>query len=184
MKLNAAQSSIVTWGILGAVGLALGYVFIKYAAPKLAQGAGSGIGNTLGGLLQGLSHNNLSEGKDTSGNPLPPEGFGGDENYNYSGFGGLSTPAALVNQTLGGLPAAGGEALGGGLFSVFGPTDTTSSTYYTVTFPDGSRHAIGNASVDSNNRFQYGGNTWILGNDGSGNRIATPLTTVYGSGSG
>jgi hypothetical protein len=196
VRLDPLQRDIVGWGVLGIVIAGVGYIAIKYGLPALTNAAKNAAGpvannvaatggNAVGGFLQGLSFNNLTQGLDASGNPLPPTGFGGDANYNYSGYGGLSTPAAVVNQLTGGLAADAGEGIGGGLFSIFGSTSSApDATYYTVYFPDGSRHAINASSVDSNFRFSYGGNVYSLGQDGSGNRIATPISTVYGSGSG
>lgn len=196
VRMDPLQRDIVGWGILGLVIAGVGYLAIKYGLPALtnaAKNAAGGVGNAttaaggnlLGGLFQGLSYNNLTQGLDSNGNPLPATGFGGDENYNYSGFGVLSTPAAAINQATGGLAADAGEGIGSGLFSLFGSSSVAAdATYYTVYFPDGSRHAINSSAVDNNYRFAYGGVTYSLGQDGSGNRIATPVTTVYGSGSG
>jgi hypothetical protein len=157
MKLAADQRYIATWGIFGLIAAGIAYVAIKYILPSIANSATAAATN---------SH-------DLSGAPV-----------SYAGFGAPGVLGGATNSLLGGAPASAGEALGSGLFSIFGSAPTGSTTYYRVTFPDGSVHAIGNATVDANNRFAYGGNTYTLGDDGSGNKIATALTTVYGSGSG
>lgn len=70
------------------------------------------------------------------------------------------------------------------LSSWFGPSMSGSSVYHLVTFvDDGSRHAVGAGSVDSNGQFQWTGFppgsqapvTYQLGQDGSGNWVASPV---------
>jgi hypothetical protein len=185
MKVDPFQRDIVGWGVIGVVAVALGYVVIKWVIPAIANAAASsaanaagsltsGAANTVGAALNGLSNNQLTSSQtDLTGS-----------NVNYSGFGPASSLGAAVNGLTGGAAASGGESIGSGLFSLFGSSPSGSSVYYTVNFPDGSKHAIGDATIDSNNRFTYNGAQYILGDDGSGNKIATALTTVYGSGSG
>lgn len=174
MRLDPLQRDLLTWGGIGVVVIGVGYVLLKWVLPNLAQTATSGVANTVQGALQGLSSNQLTQNQtDLSGG-----------NVDYSGFGPASSLGAAVNGLTGGAAASTGEAVGSGLFSLFGSQPTGSSTYYTVTFPDGSRHAIGDATIDSNSNFSYGGVNYRLGDDGTGKKIATPLTTIYGSGAG
>jgi hypothetical protein len=156
--MDVVQKEIVSWGIFGTVAVVGVYAFIKWGLPGLANAAKA-----------------ASQSTDADGNPI-----------DYSDGGGLIVGplAAGFNKLSGGNLASFGEDIGGGLFSIFGAAPTGSSTYYSVVFPDGSSHSIGNADVDQNSRFSYGGNTWILGDDGFGNKIATAVSTVYGSGSG
>lgn len=100
----------------------------------------------------------------------------------YEGAGIPGTLGNLTNQALGGAPQAIGESIGGGLYSLFGAAPQGSDTFYRVTFPDGSVHAVGNARIDAANTFEYGGVRYKLGDDGYGNKVATAVTTVYGSG--
>lgn len=156
--MDVVQKELVGWGIFGLVGAAGIYALIKWGLPALSDAAKKAAQST-----------------NANGEPI-----------DYSDGGGLilGPLAAGVNNLSGGNLASLGETVGGGLFSVFGASPIGSSTYYRTQFPDGSVHAIGNATVDSNGRFQFGGNTWLMGDDGSGNKIATALTTVYGTGSG
>jgi len=48
-----------------------------------------------------------------------------------------------------------GEALGSKLFDLFHPNAVGESLYYTVTFPNGARHAIPSGAVDSAGQFDY-----------------------------
>jgi hypothetical protein len=186
MKLDPLQRDVVMWSGIGVVVLGLGYIIIKWVIPAIANAAAnsaasaagsvaSGAANTVGSALQGLSKNSLTQGAtDFSGNAV-----------DYSQAGAVFAPvAAAENNLSGGLLASSGESIGSGLFSLFGPKDTSPSVYYSVQFPDGSKHAIGDTSVDSTGNFSYGGVTYRLGDDGYGHKLATPLTTIYGSGAG
>lgn len=61
------------------------------------------------------------------------------------------------------------DALASGLYRLFGPDEEFGdSLYYTIGFPDGSRHAIPSSSVQKNATFQYQ-NMWyqmLMGKDG------------------
>lgn len=185
MKMDFAQRDVVTWGGIGLAVLAVGYLVIKYAIPAIANAAAgsaakaagsvaSGVGNTLAAVNDGFSNNALTTGStDWSGDTV-----------NYTGHGLLSTLGAGANDVSGGGFASLGTGIGGGLFSIFGSAPASSSTYYTVYFPDGSKHAIGDATVDGANNFSYGGVQYRLGDDGYGNHVATPLSTIYGTGAG
>lgn len=100
----------------------------------------------------------------------------------YAGAGIAGTLGAGTNSVLGGAPQAIGESIGSGLFSLFGASPQGSDTFYRVTFPDGSVHAVGNAAIDAASTFTFGGVRYKLGDDGYGNKVATAVTTVYGSG--
>lgn len=155
--MDPVQKEIVSWGIFGTVAVVGVYAFIKWGLPGLANAA-----------------KKASQSVDAQGNPI-----------DYSGAGPLLGPlASFSNAITGGNAASLGSGIGGSLFSVFGTTPDQDTVYYTTTFPDGSRHTVPSNTVDSNGRFSFGGTTWILGDDGSGNKLATALTTVYGSGSG
>lgn len=49
------------------------------------------------------------------------------------------------------------SALGSGLYKLFGPADIGTNLYYTVTFPDNSRHAVPSNTVDSTGAFTWTG---------------------------
>lgn len=110
----------MVWAGLGIAGLGIAYLVISYAIPaftKAATGAvgdvASGIGNAAQAAVGGLDTNALTQGG-------PSTGFGGDENYDYTGFGALSTPAAAANKVTGGLLADVGETIGGWFYDAFG----------------------------------------------------------------
>ena len=162
MKLAADQQYVVGWAGLGLLGIGILYVAIKYALPALAKQAANAA-------------KAASQSTDSNGNPV-----------DYSGAGPIVGPiASASNYLTGGTAATLGTGIGGGLFSIFGASSPNQgNTYYTTTFPDGSMHTVNSDSVDANARFNYNGQTYILGDDGSGHKIATALSTVYGSGSG
>lgn len=72
------------------------------------------------------------------------------------GVGGVASAAA--DAVAGGYNSAV-DALSSGLFRLFGPQDLSSdnTTYYTVGFPDGSKHAISADRVNSDGTFQWAG---------------------------
>ena len=79
----------------------------------------------------------------------------------YLGYKALSagaqaatTAAAAVGQAF----TSTQDALASGLYSLFGPTENFGpTTYYTVTFPDGSRHAVGSDIVNASGQFTWTG---------------------------
>lgn len=92
----------------------------------------------------------------------------------------VSTAAGAVGQAF----TSTQDALASGLYSLFGPTENFgSTTYYTVTFPDGSRHAVGADLVDGSGQFTWTG--YPAGSqppqqlqivvDASGNKFATAI---------
>lgn len=46
-----------------------------------------------------------------------------------------------------------GEAIGSGLYDFFHPNQVGETTFYVVTFPDGSRHSVPASAVDSSGVF-------------------------------
>jgi hypothetical protein len=173
MKIDSSQAKVLTWGGVGLLVIAIGYVLVRYALPSLAGGAASGIKGALGSVSDAI----------TSGQ----HDFSGEPTDAYANRGLVGDAGAVVNSLGGGLPASAGESLGDTLFSVFGsqPSGAGSSDLsYIVTFPDGSRHGVDSSLVDAYGNFTYAGQEFRLGQDGQGNHIATRRTTVYGSGAG
>lgn len=73
----------------------------------------------------------------------------------YQGSGVAGTLGATANAISGGVLASVGQKIGGTLFSIFGPKDTSPKTFYSVRFPDGKNHAVGDTWVDKNGYFTY-----------------------------
>jgi hypothetical protein len=94
----------------------------------------------------------------------------------YAGGGPVGTLGNLTNQALGGAPQAIGESgpVQGLLDKIFGaPKSSGDSTFYTVTFPDGSRHSVPASTVDAQGDFTYNGQFFSLAIDPtSGYRVA------------
>jgi len=80
----------------------------------------------------------------------------------YEGAGVAGTLGNVTNQVLGGAPQTIGEAIGGGLYSIFGSNPDVSSVTYIVNFPDGMRHAVDSAQVDGNGNFIFNGSRYTL----------------------
>jgi hypothetical protein len=68
-------------------------------------------------------------------------------------------------------PAQAGTSLSNALFDWLNPYPQN-DTYYTVTFPDGSRHAIHSTDVGADGSFTYGGSNYSLKTDVTGTRYA------------
>lgn len=169
MKVDPVLRDAASWGVFGIIALGVGYVLIKWGIPAIAKAAQD---SAKAGL------NAASQSTDATGNSV-----------DYTNGAAPSVVSALAggtNTLLGGYPASAGESIGSGLFSWFNGSNAGngSSTTYNVAFPDGTNHYVDSSTVDSNSRFTYGGVQYTLGDDGSGHKIATALTTVYGSGSG
>jgi hypothetical protein len=122
-----------------AAGAVLVAGFLYYLARRTLKDA-AGL---AGGIVSG--NNALTEGTD------------------YAGSGIAGTLGAGANAALGGVPAALGEWIAG----VFAPRPENEWNFYTVTFPDGSKHAISAAKVSAGGRFTYGGRDYILGSVGT-----------------
>lgn len=75
----------------------------------------------------------------------------------YEGAGVAGTLGAGANAVTGGLLEKAGSFIGGKLYDWFGSDPAASDTFYTVTFPDGKRHAINAAGVSGAGYFTYGG---------------------------
>jgi hypothetical protein len=111
-------------------------------AQNLTKGAVQTGGGALEGAIQGLDNNPVTNPNNqpaNSGNNTAPgvpgvTGFGGDTYYQYSGFGGLSTPAATANQLSGGLFADIGEHIGSTLADWFGPAPTAQAPQQPINF--------------------------------------------------
>lgn len=87
----------------------------------------------------------------------------------YAGTGVLGTLGGSVNAISGGAFQAIGETIS----SWFTPNvQPTGNLYYTVTFPDGKRHAIVDTSVDRSGYFTYQGTRYRLGISRDNARIA------------
>lgn len=128
---------------------AVAAVVLYFVAKKLL--------NFGGGLLSG--NNALTAGTD------------------YAGTGIFGTLGAATNKVLGGAPDAVGNKIGSGLYGLFGAPTPGSGTFYTVTFPDGSRHAIDSSLVDpTTGVFAYNSTPYSLGVDpATGLRVAYAL---------
>jgi len=130
---------------------------------KLAVGAG-----LLIVVLYMLARKTLSDaagaaGGIISGNNAATSGT----DYEGKGLGG--TLGAVTNAATGG--ALG--AVGGWIAGLLSSDDAGESLYYTVTFPDGARHAIPSLSVAANGTFTYAGKKYLLGHTGT-TRVARP----------
>ena len=153
VKLSGEQEALVTWAGLGLVGALVLYFVVKYGLPKLAGGVASGAADTLNSVNQNLSNNDLTNDQTD---------FAGDS-VDYSGHGAISTLGAEANAISGGSLASAGESIGGALFDWWHPNAAGAGVTYIVQFPDGSKHAVNDTSVDGNGVFQYQGVNYKLG---------------------
>lgn len=55
-----------------------------------------------------------------------------------------------------------GSAIGSSLYDVFHPDQLGEMVFYTVTFPDNSRHAIGSRDVGADGSFTWAGERWRM----------------------
>lgn len=69
------------------------------------------------------------------------------------------------------------EAITSGLYSLFGPDEREFGDwlYFTVSFPDGQKHAIGRSLVDNTGKFQYQNVWYRILDDAQGTHHAFPL---------
>ena len=66
----------------------------------------------------------------------------------------ITTAADAVDATY----SSARDAVASGLFALFGPEDKSGpNLFYTVTFPDGARHAVGADRVDAQGIFTWAG---------------------------
>ena len=76
-------------------------------------------------------------------------------------------------------PGDFGASLGLSLYDWINPgAGVGENVYYTVTFRDGSRHAVPSGTVASDGSFVYGGNSYVLKLDATGNRYAVGVESV------
>lgn len=115
--------------------LALGVVLIIGVVYFLARRTVKDVAEVAGGIISG--NNALTQ------------------NTAYEGAGVIGTLGAAANTASGGALASLGQKIGSGLFSIFGPKDTTPKTFYSVRFPDGKTRAIGDTWIDENGYFYY-----------------------------
>jgi hypothetical protein len=87
----------------------------------------------------------------------------------YAGTGAVGTLGNVTDQLSGGTLSAFGQWIGDNL-PVGGSTGA--SVYYTVTFPDGARHAVDASTVDGAGYFTFNGVAYTLGMDASGAHVA------------
>jgi hypothetical protein len=80
-----------------------------------------------------------------------------DTVYEGAGLGG--TFGAAADSISGGLLSKFGEWVGG----VFAPGSAGESSYYTVYFPDGTRHAVPASTVSKTGVFSYDDRRYVLG---------------------
>jgi hypothetical protein len=85
--------------------------------------------------------------------------------YQYIKQHGIPNPVAPI-----------GEAIGSGVFDVLNPGAAGASVTYIATTPSGAKVVVNNNSLDPSNNFSYKGQTYHLSTDGTGARIATPVT--------
>lgn len=143
-----------------ALGAALIIGVVWYLGRKTIKEAAGAVG----GLVSG---NNAITQNQTNAS--------GEKVTAYEGSGVVGTLGAAANTVSGGTLASLGEKIGSGLFSIFGPKDTTPKTFYSVRFPDGKTHAVGDTWVDKSGYFYYpqGSNVRYKLGTLSGVRVAT-----------
>ncbi len=69
-------------------------------------------------------------------------------------------------------PAEIGNSIGGSLYEWINPYPAGTDTFYTPTFPDGSRHAVHSTDVGSTGAFVYNNQNYILRTNANGQRFA------------
>lgn len=85
--------------------------------------------------------------------------FAGNPNEGtpYEGGGVVGTLGHATNAILGGVPQAVGEYIS----SWFAPSGTPGdNVFYTVLFPDGSKHAVGASTVNAQGYFNSSAQSW------------------------
>lgn len=124
--------------------LALGAALIIGVVYYLGRKTIKNVASAASGIISG---NNVVTQNQTNAS--------GEKVTAYEGKGVLGTIGATANTVSGGALASLGQKIGSGLFSIFGPKDTTPKTFYSVRFPDGKTHAIGDTWIDENGYFYY-----------------------------
>ena len=74
------------------------------------------------------------------------------------------------------LPGAIGESIGGALFDWTHPYDPKSDTFYSTTFPDGSRYGVQASTVAADGTFTREGNLYVMKTDAAGHHVALAVT--------
>ncbi len=72
-----------------------------------------------------------------------------------------------------------GANVGGALYEWINPYPGQ-DMYYTVTFPDGSRHTVHSTDVSNTGAFSYGGQNYLLKTNAAGQRVAV-TTGIFNS---
>jgi len=90
----------------------------------------------------------------------------------YEGTGAVGTLGNVANQLSGGALQTAGETLSRWTYDLLHTDELGDMTYYTVTFPDGARHAIGASLLSKSGTFMYDGKTWTLYQDAAGKKFA------------
>ncbi len=94
----------------------------------------------------------------------------------YEGAGAVGTAANIANQVSGGVLAKAGAAFGRALYDWTHPGSAGEALYYSVTFPDGQKHAIASGDVAKNGTFTYKtGARFRIVVDSLGFKFAAPL---------
>lgn len=154
MGTTAMNTQLANKAIANALPLALGagvILFAVYFVLRKAVGDTVGaVASTAGGVVSG--NNALT--KDTA----------------YEGRGILGTLGAAVNAATGGAGEWAGERIASWFDHETVPGD--SNIYYSVIFPDGARHAVGNAMIDKEGYFTRAGIRYRLGTSATGQRVA------------
>lgn len=153
--MNAHLSKLANNPLQVAVGVALllgvAYLLIRKGIIEVAGAAG--------GVLSG--NNALTEGTA------------------YQDKGVAGTLGAGADAILGGFPSWLGEAIGGtaadakeALSQFFNPSAGGADVFFTVTFPDGARHAIASNLVSKTGGFTYSGKAYQIFDDAAGKHFA------------
>jgi hypothetical protein len=151
MNTNALAGKAITNAVPVALGIGV-LLFAVYFLLRKAVGDTVGVvADTAGGILSG--NNALT--KDSA----------------YEDKGVLGTLGAGANAVSGGSLAALGESISSWL-SGSGDAALGSMIYYSVIFPDGARHAIGDADIDKQGFFTYAKVRYRLGVSATGSRVA------------
>ena len=90
----------------------------------------------------------------------------------YEGTGAVGTLGNVANQLSGGALQTAGETLSRWTYDLFNSDEIGETTFYTVTFPDGQRHAVGASTVSKSGTFTYNGKAYTLYVDASGKKFA------------
>lgn len=90
----------------------------------------------------------------------------------YEGSGAVGALGNVADKVSGGTLSAVGSSLGATLYNWFGPKVPATDVYYSVTFPDGARHAIHAPLVDSFGFFTYAGVKYRMKDDVTGRHFA------------